>query len=721
MQRSKNQFRSAQLWWKAYQSPESLAGEDLDNSDLLTLLEALGPLSQDLELAPGTMSRSHLPQVLQVLTDLQVAPDCLAAACGCFIVENYGEDHLPTLSPSLIKLVEEVGNVNQLYQAHLTGPSPQDNAEGLRRLLLAMIGDVRVVLLQLAEALVRLRASARAPVGIRRKLALQAQQIHGPLANRLGIWQVKWELEDLTFRYLQPGLYKRIAGLLDERRTDRENYITGVIEQVRTMLSEAGIEAEVVGRPKHIFSIWKKMQRKGLAFHELYDVRAIRILVAELGTCYSALGMVHSLWPPIPGEFDDYVANPKQNMYQSLHTAVIGPGGKAVEVQIRTHEMHAHSELGVAAHWRYKEGSQRDPGYERKIGWMRQLLEGRDERVMEAFSEPLNDRVYVLTPKGKVLDLPAGSTVLDFAYHIHTDVGHNCRGAKVNGRIVPLTHNVSNGEQIEILTARSGAPSRDWLNPQLGYLQGSRSRAKVRQWFKRVDYDRNVSLGRDLIDRELKRLGLQAANLEKITRKLNFTRLDDLLAAVAVGDVTAIQVARQAEEQLRPAQEEVLLTPKRQSRRKSKKVLNGISIEGVGNLLTTFAKCCAPVPGEPIIGYITRGRGVTIHRSDCRSVLRLMDGEADRIIEVGWTEAPGDGYGADVIIHAYDRKGLLKDISTLLTNERTNILSLSTRSDEGRGTAEFQLRLQVKDFDHLSRVLNRLNGLRNIIEAQRVS
>lgn len=720
MQRSQIQFRSAQQWWEAFQAAPAPRASAEDSRDLQLLLEALESVSQDLELAPGTTSKNHLPQVLQVLTELQVEPDCLAAACACFITENHGAERLPAISPRLLKLVEEVGNVNQLYQAHLTGPSPQDNAEGLRRLLLAMIGDVRVVLLQLAEALVRLRASARAPVGIRRKLALQAQQIHGPLANRLGIWQVKWELEDLTFRYLQPSLYKRIAGLLDERRSDRESYIAGVIDEVRQMLGKAGIQAEVVGRPKHIFSIWKKMQRKGLAFHELYDVRAIRILVDELGTCYSALGLVHSLWPPIPGEFDDYVANPKQNMYQSLHTAVIGPGGKAVEVQIRTHEMHAHSELGVAAHWRYKEGSQRDPGYERKIGWMRQLLEGRDERVMEAFTEPLNDRVYVLTPKGKVLDMPAGSTVLDFAYHIHTDVGHNCRGAKVNGRIVPLTHNVSNGEQIEILTARNGAPSRDWLNPQLGYLHGARSRAKVRQWFKRVDYDRNVSLGRDLIDRELKRLGLHAANLEKITRKLNFTKLDDLFAAVAVGDVTAIQVARQAEEQLRPAQE-TLLTPKRQSRQKPQKALNGVSIDGVGNLLTTFAKCCAPVPGEPIIGYITRGRGVTIHRSDCRSVLRLMDGEADRIIEVGWTEAPGDGYGADVRIHAYDRKGLLKDISTLLTNERTNILSLTTQSDEGLGTAEFQLRVQVKDFDHLSRVLNRLNGLRNIIEAHRVS
>ncbi|HKX56205.1 MAG TPA: TGS domain-containing protein, partial [Xanthomonadales bacterium] len=497
------------------------------------------------------------------------------------------------------------------------------NAEGLRRLLLALVQDVRVVLIDLAWQLVLLR---HAPDDPDKALALaqETMLIHAPLANRLGVWQLKWQLEDLAFRTEHPEQYEKISSLVVEQRAEREQFINGFMARLVAALDEAGIRSKVRGRPKHIYSIWRKMQRKGLDFHELFDVRAVRVLVDDVPACYSVLGLVHTLWQPIPGEFDDYITTPKGNNYQSLHTAVSDEEGRAVEVQIRTQQMHEHAELGVAAHWRYKEGGPSDPGFEKKIAVMRQLLEASseeldDESLLESFhSATSEERVYVLTPKGQVVDLVAGATVLDFAYHVHTEVGHRCRGAKVNGRIVNLTHVVSTGDRVEILTGKHPSPSRDWLNPRLGYIKAARARSKVRQWFKKESRDDNLQAGRESVEAEAKRLGLDSRNLLPVAHRFGHSIVDDLFVAVGNGDLTVGQVVGAMErlrgEQAAPTGLDILTrTPARQ-RLPTPRSPDDLTIEGVGNLVTTMAKCCQPVPGDGVVGYITRGRGVTIHR-----------------------------------------------------------------------------------------------------------
>jgi GTP pyrophosphokinase len=515
--------------------------------------------------------------------------------------------------------------------------------ESLRKMLLAMVQDIRVVLIKLAERTQTLRNLSGANPEQQKLIAQETRSIFAPLANRLGVWQLKWELEDLSVRYLEPELYKKVAKLLDERRIDREQYIADVVGQLKQSLGQAGISAEVTGRPKHIYSIINKMHRKNLDFGKLYDVRAVRILVDDVTDCYASLGLVHELWPPIEGEFDDYIANPKSNNYRSLHTAVVGPRGLALEVQIRTHEMHQHSELGVAAHWRYKEGGKSDAGFDDKIAWLRQILEWKEDLagqsdLQEQFKNRLfHDQVYVLTPQGKVIDLPKGATPVDFAYALHTDLGHRTRGAKVDGSIVPLSYKLHNGQRVEILTAKQGGPSRDWINPSLGFLQSARARARVRTWFKNQNVDESIGQGRTQLDRELHRLGVTSINQEKLAQRLHFNKLDDFLAAIGRNEITLRRIDSAIQEEL--PTKVIDTTTQKVYRPTTKRTEQAdILVGGVNNLMTRIAKCCHPVQGDNIVGYVTRDRGITIHRKDCAFMLHLTESRRDRILTALWSE-----------------------------------------------------------------------------------
>jgi GTP pyrophosphokinase len=623
-------------------------------------------------------------------------------------------------------LVEGVARMGQIseYAAPAGGDKREQGAhiESLRKMLLAMVEDIRVVLIKLAERTQAMRELARADEGARRHVAREVQDIFAPLANRLGVWQVKWELEDLSFRYLEPDLYKKIARLLDEKRLGREQYIADVREQLRQELHKNGVVAEVSGRPKHIYSIYKKMKRKGVDFSELYDVRAVRVLVNDLKDCYTALGVVHSLWQPIPGEFDDYIAHPKGNDYRSLHTAVVGPEDKALEVQIRTHDMHNHAELGVAAHWRYKEGGRQDAGFEEKIAWLRQIMEWKEDvhdagELMEQFKTGLfQDTVYILTPQGKVVALPKGATPIDFAYHVHTDLGDRCRGAKVDGNIVPLTYPLQNGQRVEIITVKQGGPSRDWLNASLGYVRTSRAKAKIRHWFKHQHYEENVAQGREALEKETHRLGLPLPNLETLAQKNRFARPEDLLAAIGRGDITARQVAAAAQEEveLKEKEEEWHLPAPRAGLGPSS---SGVLIYGEGGLLTTIAKCCKPVPPDAIVGFVTHGRGVAIHRQDCPNVLHFDEGQRERLLVASWGTKSGGHYEVDVEIEANDRQGLLRDVSEVMTREKINVTAVSTLS---RGLqAGMRFTVQIADLDQLARILALIREVPGVAWARR--
>jgi GTP pyrophosphokinase len=642
------------------------------------------------------------------------------------------EAKLADAEPAVAALVDGQRAANQVWALHAERGGA-GNAEGLRRLLLAIVRDLRVVPILLARQLALLRNAARLPENERRELAQLTRDIHAPLANRLGIWQLKWELEDLAFRHLDPDTYRRIARLLDDKRAGRERYIAQVTRELREALAAQGVDAEVAGRPKHIYSIWKKMQKKGVPIGELYDLRAVRVLVDDIPACYAALGVAHALWVPIPSEFDDYIARPKHNDYRSLHTAVVGPEGKTLEVQIRTREMHAQAELGVAAHWRYKEtgGSQRsaagNAALDRKIEWMRRLLEahaeGQGELAGGLDTELVEDRVYVLTPRGEVVDLPRGSTPLDFAYHVHTDVGHRCRGAKIDGRIVPLDHRLRSGDRVEILTGKVSEPRRDWLVAANGFLASARSREKVRNWFNRLDRARNLQDGRELLDRELKRLGLQQADLEPALQKFNAATADDLYVLVALGDVGPHQVGRalleheRGEREAAAAEAAEPAVAVRAPRRAARTPASSFTVVGVGNLLVQVARCCQPVPGEAVSGYLTRGRGVSVHRSDCAAFLRLAAANPQRVLPVEWGRA-GGGHEAGVVIDALDRKHLLKDLTNLIAQEEAHVLEI--RSDAGRhGQVRLQLQLRVQDFGQLSRLLGKIDALPGVQQARR--
>ncbi|MCW0200790.1 MAG: bifunctional (p)ppGpp synthetase/guanosine-3',5'-bis(diphosphate) 3'-pyrophosphohydrolase [Rhodanobacter thiooxydans] len=628
------------------------------------------------------------------------------------------------LPAELQRLVDGQQAAEQVWALHAQRP-PQGAAEGLRRLLLAIVRDLRVVFVLLARQLARMRAAPALPEDERQALARLTRDIHAPLANRLGIWQLKWELEDLAFRYLQPDTYRRIANLLDERRTDREAFIRDALDELQRALAVAGIQAELAGRPKHIYSIWKKMQRKSLDFSDLYDIRAVRVLVDSITDCYAALGVVHALWPHLPGEFDDYIARPKANGYQSLHTAVIGPEGKTLEVQIRTHAMHRANELGVAAHWRYKEGGSADAEFEAKIAWMRKLLEprGEDDSALaaELQTELLEDRVYLLTPKGEVVDLARGATVLDFAYLVHTEVGHRCRGAKVNGRIVPLTFQPQSGDRVEILTGKLAEPSRDWLSPHHGSLNTARAKEKVRAWFRKIAHDANLAVGRGMFERELKRLALTNADVTRLPAHFHLKNHDELLVALALGEVTPGQIARVLQEAAQPPEPPAVTqsgTPV--ASRHATLDHSALRIEGIGNLLTTLARCCQPLPGDPVRGFVTKGRGVSVHRTDCSSLARLAARDPDRVIEVSWGNAAAQAYEVDIELRGYDRKGLQKDVTSVVSNAGTHIIASSSRLFVHTGEVEMRFTLRVRDFEQLSTLLGKLLALPNVLDVRRV-
>jgi GTP pyrophosphokinase len=671
--------------------------------------------------------RPQLLATLDLIRELGVGSEALAGCVLHALIECGAALEPAELAafPAEVRNLVEGQQASERVWSLYASRGNTGSTEGLRRLLLAIIRDLRVVFILLARQLVRMRDASDLGDEERRALAQLTADIHAPLANRLGIWQLKWELEDLAFRYLQPDVYKRIAHLLDERRGDRESWIAEARSALESALGKAGVKADIAGRPKHIYSIWRKMQKKGVEFSELYDVRALRILVEDVANCYAALGVVHSTWSYIAGEFDDYIASPKGNQYQSLHTAVIGPHGKTLEVQIRTHEMHRHAELGFAAHWRYKEGGGADASFERKIAWMRQLLESKDAREDDAAllagfrTEVIEDRVYLLTPKGQVIDLPRGATVLDFAYSIHTDVGHRCRGAKVNSRIVPLTFQPASGDRIEILTGKTIEPRRDWLSVHHGYLATHRAREKVRAWFKRIDHTQNLAAGRALLDRELKRLALHHANIDTLPARFQLRTQDDLLEALALGDISPGQVARALHETVAPASTTTPAAPSPPRPRPHGK--DAIVIEGVGNLMTQLAKCCQPLPGDAVAGFITRGRGVSVHRADCKQLARLRERDAGRVIEVEWGERKELAYEVNVVVRGYDRKWLHKDITNVIAAANAHLIAINTQVDARQGLAEMNFALRVTDFGQLSSLLARLATVPNVLEARRVT
>ncbi|HLM53260.1 MAG TPA: bifunctional (p)ppGpp synthetase/guanosine-3',5'-bis(diphosphate) 3'-pyrophosphohydrolase [Pseudoxanthomonas sp.] len=703
----------------------SSASSGLDADSRRGLVEAARAADPDAD-APDRAA--VLVDTLDALARLSAESDVLAAALlfGAPSLQA-GAGELLKAHPGVAGLLEGQAAAAQVWSLHAESGA-RGNSEGLRRLLLSIVRDLRVVPILLARQLARMRAAAALPGDERRRLATLTRDIHAPLANRLGIWQLKWELEDLAFRHLEPQVYRDLAQQLDEKRSGRERFIETVKAALRAALAEHRIDAEISGRPKHIYSIWRKMQKKQVPMDELYDLRAVRVAVADVAACYAALGVVHALWVPIPSEFDDYIARPKPNDYRSLHTAVVGPGGRTVEVQIRTHEMHAQAELGVAAHWRYKEGKGGDRAFDRKIAWMRRLLEPPAGTAGEAGQPALADalgaelaeeRIYTLTPRGEVIDLPRGGTVLDFAYHVHTMVGHRTRGAKVNGRIVPLDHVLSSGDRIEILVGKTGEPRRDWLLSANGFLASGRSRDKVRAWFHKLDRARNVQAGREVLERELRRLGLQHADLGAVAKKFRADGIDELYVQVALGDVGPNQVGRALHEEQRAATEPAVPPqPRRPIKGAAPAAKSKFTVQGVGNLLVQLARCCQPVAGEPITGYLTRGRGVTVHRTHCVALQRLSAAHPQRVLPVEWGVA-GGGYEIDVQIMALDRKWLLKDITTLIAQEEAHVLDIQSDNVRDSGRAQLRLRLKVSDYGQLSTLLGKLDALPGVDRARR--
>ena len=645
------------------------------------------------------------------------------------ITEAFGPDVW-----ELVNGVQRAGRMDNI-SAQATNAANNPSLEIMRKMLLALADDVRVVLIKLAERVVFMRSITKADEASRRAAGQQTRDLFAPLANRLGVFQIKWELEDFSFRFLEPELYKRIAALLDGKRIEREAYIGRVLGILHSEMDKLGIQADLAGRPKHIFSIHRKMQSKNVAFEQLYDIRAIRVLVNTVADCYAVLGLAHDLWRPIQGEFDDYIAQPKSNNYQSLHTAVVGPEGKTLEVQIRTHDMHSASEHGVAAHWRYTEGAGHktaaDKKFESKIAWLRQVLEWKRELVDQGgFSEQVkqglfNDTIYVFTPQGKVVDLPAGSTPVDFAYHVHTDLGHRCRGAKVDGQIVPLNTRLQNSQRVEILAAKQGGPSRDWINPQLGFLSSNRGLAKARAWFRQEYFEVDVAHGRQAMERELARAGATSIALEKVAAALGQKELDECLAAIGrneispyqievairdLRDASTIKVATNAE----PAALSILGVGASPA---TSKTSSGVLVLGVNNIATMVAKCCKPVPPDPIIGFVTKARGVTVHRLDCTNIITLDSEQRERLMPAEWGNTGDQPFLADFELEAEDRQGLLRDVSEALSHERVNVVGVNTQSRGNRASMRFTV--EVKLAEHLQRVLRAVGDVRGVETVRR--
>ncbi|UWS30062.1 GTP diphosphokinase [Erwinia pyrifoliae] len=683
-------------------------------------------------------------EMVEILSMLSMDNETLSAALlfpladAGVVSEEVLEAQFGQSIVSLVHGVRDMDAIRQLKATH-NDSMASEQVDNVRRMLLAMVEDFRCVVIKLAERIAHLREVKDAPEDERVLAAKECTNIYAPLANRLGIGQLKWELEDFCFRYLHPEEYKRIAKLLHERRIDREDYIDTFVQSLRTEIVKEGVKAEVYGRPKHIYSIWRKMKKKSLAFDELFDVRAVRIVAERLQDCYGALGIVHTLYRHLPNEFDDYVANPKPNGYQSIHTVVLGPKGKTVEIQIRTRQMHEDAELGVAAHWKYKEGgvggsARGASGHEERIAWLRKLITWQEEMsdsgemLDEVRSQVFDDRVYVFTPKGDVVDLPAGSTPLDFAYHIHSDIGHRCIGAKIGGRIVPFTYHLQMGDQIDIITQKQPNPSRDWLNPNLGYVTTSRGRSKIHAWFRKQDRDKNIIAGRQILDNELDHLDINLKDAEKVLLpRYNYNSLDELLAAIGGGDVRLNQMSNFLQSKLhKPSAEEEdrealrQLTQKTSNSVPRSKESGRVVVEGVGNLMHHIARCCQPIPGDDITGFITQGRGISIHRADCDQLADLISHAPERIVDAVWGETYSSGYSLVVRVTANDRSGLLRDITTILANEKVNVLGVSSHSDTKRQLATIDMDIEIYNQQVLSRVLARLNQVPDIIDAKRL-
>lgn len=635
------------------------------------------------------------------------------------------EDITEHLGTQVSHLVQGISRMDVVALVNTKTALGKVNIENLRKMLLAMVEDVRVVVIKLAERLILLRVASQFSPIDRRLLAEEVADVYAPLANRLGLFQIKWEMEDLSFRYLEPDAYKKLASYLDERRIKREAYIEFVIHALQDALKAAGLEGfHMMGRAKHLYSIYRKMQRKGLEYNQIYDASAVRIIVSTVEDCYAALSVVHALWEPITSEFDDYIAHPKPNGYRSLHTAVKGPHNKNLEVQIRTQTMHEESELGVAAHWLYKEGKENQKSYETKIKWLRQVLDwqqeltGADQNGISPIAPILNDRVYVFTPQGDIVNLSQGATPLDFAYQVHSKIGHRCRGAKVNGHIVPLTYLLKMGDRVEILTAKQENPSRDWMNPQMGYLYTARARAKVHQWFKQQDFEKNVLDGKSILDREIKHLDVEVDTV-KLAEKLHFKGEKELFAALGCGDLRTTQLTNllQSRSALAPSVE--LSSQKIKTTLPTKPhAPGGIMIDGMGDLLCHTARCCKPLPGDLIIGFITRGRGVSIHRLDCLNVLQANIANQERLIAVDWSENSAI-YPVDITIEAYDRKGLLRDVTTVLANEKANVSASHLTTDKHKQVALLSLTVELKSADLLSRLLEKLQQVADVYRVVR--
>jgi GTP diphosphokinase / guanosine-3',5'-bis(diphosphate) 3'-diphosphatase len=685
---------------------------------------------------------NHCVAVASILSDLKVPPEVVAAG----LLHDTVEDTSVTLADirrdfgdTITALVDGVTKLTHLprvsrgdqhaekadngleeapIEPALLGRKEDIVAETLRKTFLAMGEDVRVMFIKLADRLHNMRTLSHMPENKRKRIAQETLDIFAPVANRLGIWQIKWELEDLGFRYVNPEKYKEIAELLTEKRPDREAQLETIKENLIKLLEQNNIKAEISGRPKHIYSIYKKMQKKDKAFDMVRDVRAVRLIVPDVPSCYAALGVIHTTWRPIPGEFDDYIAAPKDNFYQSLHTAVFYDDKRPLEVQIRTHEMHLNAEYGIAAHWQYKEGTKHsDKNYEKLINSLRSKMEwGSDVHDAAEFVESLQsdvfrDRVYIFTPRGDIIDLPAGSTPIDFAYHVHTDIGHCCRGARVNGKLVPLYQELKTGDEVEILTAKRGTPSRDWLNANLGLVRTQRARTKIKVWFKKQEDEQNLAQGRDSLEKELQRLGLKEVNFEKLARDLNYKTSEEMFIELGNGDLSVNKVIKQFSQdekvdeifEINPS-----VTPATST--------NAIEVVGLKGMLSSMAKCCNPMPGDPVVGFITRGRGATIHRQDCPNILATKDRE--RLLQVGWGHVERT-YPVPIQIKAYDRQGLVSDISNLLSDESINIADVKVNVN--RSMADLRLIIEVKDLTQLSRILARIENLPNIMEAHRIN
>jgi len=711
-----------------------IAGEQALNMPLIRQAAILAQLAGEEQATPNGESCLHQGLVMaEILFELHMDEEAIAAAIlfpsvcyADFSLEDVGEQ-LGSKVAKLIEGTQRMNAIQALHQQYGRRNQLQPSMDNLRKMLLAMVDDIRVVLIKLAERLCVLRQVKMFNAQQRKQVAEETDLIYAPLANRLGIGHLKWQLEDLSFRYLQPAIYKDITHSIKESRVVREQFVKNFIAELQQILTAAHVNhVTITGRAKHIYGIYRKMQRKDVSIGEIYDALAVRILVDNVADCYAALGHINAHWEHIPKEFDDYIAQPKPNGYRSIHTAIIGPDNKHVEIQIRSYDMHQESELGVAAHWQYKEEGALKSDYGDKITWLRQVMDwqqgvSEQDQTGPTLSQVFADRVYVFTPAGDVVDLPKGATPLDFAYHIHSEIGHRCRGGKVNDVLVPLTYKLKTGEQVSILTTKSGHPSRDWLNPHLGYLKTSRAKAKVHHWFREQEYDRNVQQGQELIGKELRRLNFKMADLEKIAPRLNYKNTNDLLAGLGRGDVRSgsiVSALQQELEKKAPPPTAAPLPGAAPTARPS--VGSGIIVRGVGQLLSHVANCCKPIPGDAIIGYVTINRGVSIHRKDCQNILRLLEGSKARLIEVSWGKKGKEKYPVDLVINAYDRQGLVRDITSLLANEHIALLGINSLTNRREHSAKINLTIEIDNLHPLSRILARLEQLSNVVSVQRV-